>query len=99
MYLVNISDVDWIASTNIRWQGSQLLNPHLTVKCTRGGSWKQLKNICLDSYCMVLCTIVAVVPGGSRKMVQGSYLYYHYMQDGFDDNVRHSPIKDLGSDS
>ena len=28
-----------------------------------------------------------VVQGGVMSLVQGSYLYYHYMQDGIDDNV------------
>ena len=26
--------------------------------------------------------------GGRVALVQGDYLYYHYMQDGFNDNVR-----------
>ena len=28
------------------------------------------------------------VAGGRLALVQGDYLYYHYMQDGFNDNVR-----------
>ena len=28
------------------------------------------------------------IVGGSMALVQGDYLYYHYMQDGFNDNVR-----------
>ena len=28
------------------------------------------------------------VDGGTVAVVQGDYLYYHYMQDGFNDNVR-----------
>ena len=28
------------------------------------------------------------IVGGTMALVQGDYLYYHYMQDGFNDNVR-----------
>lgn len=27
------------------------------------------------------------VAGGSVSLIQGSYEYYHYLQDGFDDSV------------
>ena len=29
----------------------------------------------------------SAVAGGRVALVQGDYLYYHYMQDGFNDNV------------
>lgn len=28
-----------------------------------------------------------LVPGGAQTLVQGSYFYYHYMQDKFDDKA------------
>lgn len=30
----------------------------------------------------------SAIAGGTMALVQGDYLYYHYMQDGFNDNVR-----------
>lgn len=30
----------------------------------------------------------SAIVGGTMALVQGDYLYYHYMQDGFNDNVR-----------
>lgn len=29
------------------------------------------------------------VSGGHVSLIQGSYEYYHYLQDGFDDSVTH----------
>ena len=43
------------------------------------------------SFIVSMCSIidsVDSVKGGRMALVQGSYLYYHYMQDGFNDNVR-----------
>lgn len=33
--------------------------------------------------------IKCVVSGGIASLIQGSYEYYHYLQDGFDDSVTH----------
>ena len=32
------------------------------------------------------------IVGGRLALVQGDYLYYHYMQDGFNDNVGYSVV-------
>lgn len=35
----------------------------------------------------VTFAIIIIVKGGTMELVKGSYLYYHYMQNGFNDDV------------
>jgi Ufm1-specific protease 2 len=35
---------------------------------------------------MLMSCAGAAVPGGEVSLVSGNYLYYHYMQDRFNDN-------------
>lgn len=55
--------------------------------------------LCL--YTTLLCQFsqflfpTAAVAGGTRRLVQGNYLYYHYMQEGFNDDVCHESYPSL----
>lgn len=39
------------------------------------------------NYCSLKVWFIFSVSGGLVSLVQGSYEYYHYLQDGFDDSV------------
>lgn len=41
------------------------------------------QNICLTAE----KSFDSIVKGGRQTLVNGNYAYYHYMQDGFDDNM------------
>ena len=86
-------DLDWIASRNMCSQDSQPLDPHLAVKQVRGVCVcvRVCACMCVHAWvcmCVYTCnSAVCAVKDGRTTLVQGNYLYYHYMQQNFNDNV------------
>lgn len=62
-----------------------------------GGEWQTLCSYAF--FCLVPMSDIFIVSwflyavsGGSASLVQGSYEYYHYMQDSFNDSVMENPL-------
>lgn len=76
-------DASTAPATSDEKKTQRLRDVHLSITSNVNNCKLKNKNFI---YFRSFCTLF-LVPKGSKSLVDGSYDYYHYMQDGFNDNV------------